>query len=313
MSTLLAEPAARPVGNPVQRLRATTAAVRVSFTWLGTRKTLTPEQKSQAADTFGAEGSFLSAGKKLLDTRHSAFKAVSGVRGRVLSYWKGISLPYPEAGIRLIRQDDIGSFNVQMTTLKAELTEAVERLEEHYAELQAAARERLGRLFNPLDYPQSLSGLFAVEWDFPSVEPPEYLRQLSPELYRQESQRVSARFDEAVHLAEEAFFAELSKLVSHLSERLSGQEDGKPKIFRDSAIDNLDDFFQRFRALNVGSSEQLDRLVDQVRNIVSGVEPQQLRDAPSLRQRVATELSGVQAVLDGLMVDRPRRNILRPK
>jgi hypothetical protein len=286
--------------------------VRVSFTWLGTRKTLTPEQKSQAADTFGAEGAFLSAGKKLLDTRHRAYKAVSIVRGRVLSYWKGISLPYPEAGIRLIRQDDIGGFSVQMTTLKAELEEAVGQLNEHYAELKSAARERLGRLFNSADYPTSLDGLFAVEWDFPSVEPPEYLRQLSPELYRQESQRVSARFDEAIRLAEEAFSAELSKLVSHLTERLSGQEDGKPKIFRDSAVENLNDFFQRFRALNVGSSEQLDQLVVQVQNVVRGIEPQQLRDTQSLRQQVATQLSGVQSVLDGLMVDRPRRNILRP-
>jgi hypothetical protein len=311
MSTLIDETRTQRATNPAQRLRATMAAVRVSFTWLGTRKTLTPEQKSQAADTFGAEGAFLSAGKKLLDTRHPAFKAVSSVRGRVLSYWKGISLPYPEAGIRLIRQDDISPFSVQMTTLKAELEEAVGQLNEHYAELKSAARERLGRLFNSADYPTSLDGLFAVEWDFPSVEPPEYLRQLSPELYRQESQRVSARFDEAIRLAEEAFSAELSKLVSHLTERLSGQEDGKPKIFRDSAVENLNDFFQRFRALNVGSSEQLDQLVVQVQNVVRGIEPQQLRDTQSLRQQVATQLSGVQSVLDGLMVDRPRRNILR--
>jgi hypothetical protein len=30
-----------------------------------------------------------------------------------------------------------------------------------------------------------------------------------------------------------------------------------------------------------------------------------------LRQHVATEMSRVQSVLDGLLVDRPRRNILR--
>jgi hypothetical protein len=42
--------------------------------------------------------------------------------------------------------------------------------------------------------------------------------------------------DEAVRLAEEAFIAELAKLVSHLTERLAGQKDGKPRIFRDSAV-----------------------------------------------------------------------------
>ena len=46
------------------------------------------------------------AGKKLLDTRHAAFKAVTSVRSRIQSFWKGLSLPYPEPGLRLIRQDD---------------------------------------------------------------------------------------------------------------------------------------------------------------------------------------------------------------
>jgi hypothetical protein len=311
MSTVLDDPTTRPTTSPAHRLRTTMAGVRVSISWLGVRKSLNRDQKSQAAGVFGAEGDYVSAAKKLLDTGHPAFKAVTAVRHRIISLFKGMSLPYPEPGIRLIRQDDIAVFNVQMQTLKAELHEAVERLDLHYAELRSAARQRLGSLYNDDDYPESLLGLFDVEWDFPAFEPPDYLRQLSPELYRQECQRVQARFDEAVRLAEEAFLSELAKLVSHLTDRLSGSEDGKPKIFRDSAVENLRGFFERFRALNVGSNEQLDELVGQCQQIVQGVQPQDLRDRQSLRQHVSTQLSGVQSVLDGLLVDRPRRNILR--
>ena len=50
-------------------------------------------------------------------------------------------------------------------------------------------------------------------------------------------------------------------MVNHLAERLAGEDDGRPKVFRDSAITNLSEFFVRFRELNVGSSEQLDELV----------------------------------------------------
>jgi hypothetical protein len=53
--------------SPAQRLHAAFAAARVSFAWLGVRKTLTSDQKAQAADTFNAEGQYLSAAKKLLD------------------------------------------------------------------------------------------------------------------------------------------------------------------------------------------------------------------------------------------------------
>ena len=311
MSTLLDETTVSPSTSPSQRLRTSFAAVRIAFTWLGTRKTLTTEQKAQAAETFGAEGEFLSAGKKLLDTKHPAFKAVTGVRSRIVSLWKGMSLPYPEPGVRLIKQDQIDVFTEQLTNLKEELDEAVWRLDEHYVELKSAARDRLGSLFNSADYPESLRGMFQVAWDFPSVEPPDYLRQLNPEVYRQECERVASRFDEAVQLAETAFVEELQSLVSHLTERLSGQADGKPKVFRDSAIENLTAFFDRFRKLNLRSNEQLDVLIGQCQQVVSGVEPQGLRDNNVLRQLVASELNQVQNVLDDLLVDRPRRNILR--
>lgn len=297
--------------NPAERLQTSTAAVRLSLRWFGVRKTLSPEQKAEAAEAFGAAGEFLSAGKKLLDTRHPAYGAVSSVRGRIQSVWKGLSLPYPEPAIRLIRRDDIERLDTQLTALRGELTEAVEQLDRRYAELRTAAQQRLGRLFNLSDYPASLSGLFAVEWDFPSIEPPDYLRQLNPELYEQECRRVSARFDEALQLAEQAFLAELSQLVTHLTDRLSGTEDGKPKVFRDTVVSKLTEFFERFRRMNVRSNEQLDTLVSQVEDLVNGVQPQSVRENRLLRESVAAELNQLQPVFDSLLVDRPRRNLLR--
>ena len=311
MTSVLDEPRLQSASAASDRLRAAMAAARLSFNWLGVRKSLSSSQKDQAADSFGAEGKYLSAGKKLLDTSHPAFKAVTAVRSQAVAYWKGISLPFPEPGIRLIPQGSIDEFNERMSSFRDDLDEAVLELNEHYGELRQAARERLGDLFDSSDYPTTLVGMFAIEHDFPSVEPPPYLRQLSPELYQQECQRVQSRFDEAVQLAEQAFIEELARLVDHLSERLSGSADGKPKVFRDSAVTNMAEFFERFRSLNVRSNEQLDELVGNAQRVVSGVEPQDLRDSQTLRQTLSTQMAAVQAGLDQLLVDRPRRNIQR--
>ncbi len=311
MSTLLDLPRTRSTVPPGDRLRATMAAARLSFTWLGVSKSLTLAQKSQAADSFGAEAKFLLAGKKLLDTSHPAFKAVTAIRGRMIAYWKGVSLPFPEPGIRLIPQQAITEFDQQVVALRRELDDAVTILDRHYDELLSAARQRLGDLFDAGDYPTTLIGLFAIEHDYPGVEPPDYLRQLNPELYAQECRRVQSRFDEAVQLAEQAFLDELARLVDHITERLSGQDDGKPRVFRDSAVTNLTEFFERFRTLNVRSSEQLDELVARAQQVIGGVEPQQLRDSASLRTRIVNQLASVQSNLDGMLVDRPRRNIQR--
>ena len=161
MTTLLDHLDSRPTAaatgtttTPAQRLRATMAAARVSFTWLGTQKTLNPDQKARAAEAFGAEGQYLSAGKKLLDTGHPAFRAVTAIRGKVDAYWKGLSLPFPEPGVRLIRHDAVEAFAAQMADFRAELDDAVANLDRHYGELKQAARDRLGSLFNAVRLPR---------------------------------------------------------------------------------------------------------------------------------------------------------------
>lgn len=81
-----------PTGVLPTRQLPKPVGMRVSFTWFGVRKTLTPQQKEQAAESFGAEGNFRSAGKKLLNTKHPAFKAVTSIRNRIVSYWRGIMI-----------------------------------------------------------------------------------------------------------------------------------------------------------------------------------------------------------------------------
>jgi len=60
----------QPTTNPTtqlersaaNRLRTTMAAVKLSFTWLGVRKTLAPEQRTTAARAFHADRELLSVG-----------------------------------------------------------------------------------------------------------------------------------------------------------------------------------------------------------------------------------------------------------
>jgi hypothetical protein len=320
MSALINSPAPAspavvgPSGNhdeAVRRLRSEMAPVRLQFTWFGLNKALNPEQKARAAATFEADAPFVSAGKKLWDTRTPAFRAVSAVRTKIIESWRGMSLPFPEPGVRLLRRDQVEMFLSLMTDYRVELADAVAELDRHYGDLRASAARQLGDLYDPNDYPPSLTGLFDVSWDFPNVEPPGYLLALSPGLYREEQRRVRQRFDEAVRLAEEAFLAEFARLVGHLTERLGTEADGTPRVFRDSAVGNLSAFFERFRQLDVRSHEQLDALVTEAQRIVRGIGPQDLRDQRDLRQHVAERLGRVRDELETLVIDRPRRRVLR--
>ena len=271
------------LSTSVARVRADFAACRVKFRWFGTTKTLSTSQKSQAAESFGAEGKAISAAKRLIDTKNEQYRALTSIKSRINRYWKDSSLAYPEPGIRLIKQDRIDEFNHVLRGYEEELQDGVRLLDDDFTSLKEAARLRLGSLFDISDYPVTLADEFAVEWDFPNVDAPDYLKRLNPEVYSEQSRLVSQRFEETVVLAEQAFIEELETLVRHLSERLSGEDDGKPKVFRDSSLTNLTAFFNRFRDLNLRSNDQLDELVSHCEQLVSGV-----RAAVTSRQRFAS-------------------------
>jgi hypothetical protein len=311
MSTLTVPASVVDLESPAECLRRRAAAVRIHFTWWGVHRTLTAQQKEEVGDTCGADARFLTAGKKIIDVRHASFRRLTAIRTRIVGFWRGLTLPFVEPGIRLIRQSDIAAFVETMDRLRAGLAEAETELNAAYHTMKSDARDRLGKLYDPADYPPLIRGLFRVEWDFPSVEPPSYLMRLNPDVYRQEQQRVAERFQEAVQLAEQAFATEFARLLSHLSERLSNDATGERRVFRDSVVANLTEFFERFRKLNISSSPDLDRLVDDAQQMVKGVTPQQLRNNDALRQQIATQISRVESQLAPLIVDRPRRQLLR--
>ena len=200
--------------TPAERLRTTMAACRVEFTWFGTKKSLTAEQKAQAAEPSTPRVSSSRPARSCSTRSTPAFRAVTAIRTRSATTG-GLTLPFPKPGIRLIKLDQVEAFDRQMADYKAELDDAVGTATDTSSELKAAAR-RLGSLFNPADYPETLIGLFGVSLDFPSVEPPDYLVRLSPDLYRAGAGAVRARFQEAVQLAEQAFLDEFAGVVNHL-------------------------------------------------------------------------------------------------
>ncbi|MFM8528282.1 MAG: hypothetical protein ACKOD2_01145, partial [Ilumatobacteraceae bacterium] len=94
--------------NAANRLRTTMAAVRLAFTWLGVRKTLAPEQRTTAARAFHADRELLSASKLILDTTTPADRSVAAGRSEASSYWRTVTLPFPDAGVRLRPQNSLG-------------------------------------------------------------------------------------------------------------------------------------------------------------------------------------------------------------
>jgi hypothetical protein len=300
------------VTETANELRQTMGAVRVSFSWMGTQRKLSDAQTKQAADTFEASTDLVTASKKLIDTKNPTYRVLTAIKSQVWSYWRSMTLPFPQNGIRLIKQSDVAQFEQRMREFRDQLQAAAANLQLDYDTLKNAAREKLGSLYNPSDYPATLEGVFELTWEYPAVDAPNYLMTFNPELYAQEQDRIQQRFETAVRMAEDAFAEQLQDMIAHLIERLTDKPDGERKIFRDAAIENFQEFYNNFRHMNVRSNAELENLIRQANDLVSGVDVKELRKDQNrdMRQNLATQMSEVQTALDSLITNAPRRRVL---
>lgn len=295
-----------------ERLRAETAAVRLRRRYLSDSRALNSDQRTRAAETFGTDPDYLKARKMIFDRKHRALALANRLVERSCELWREFTVPYSaaEPGVRLIRRDRIEEFETEMRRLLDQLGAAAAGADDVYrTEILPTAQGRLGELFNEADYPMSLLGCWGFDWEYPSVDPPDYLAQLNPALYAAEQARIRARFEEAVAATEQAFVAEFNEFVTRLAERLEPTPDGKAKTFHESTITNLTGFFERFRAMNIGSNADLDRLVTTAQEAVAGVSAKTLRTDALSRGTVRETLATIAEQLGGMMVDRPARRI----
>lgn len=291
-----------------QATREQTIGCRLSFHWLGQSRAVYGTHLRSAAETFEAEADSLRLSKKLLDARHPHVRALTALRGEAREVWLNRTLPYPEPGVRLLRRDRVGELSERAHDLSVRITLAARNLEADRREILRRAEERLGQLFNPTDYPSNFANSFGLLLTFPPVEPPEYLLGLNPEVYRREQERIRAAFELAVTTAQNEFGDELARLVTHLRERLTEGADGRPHVFRDSALGNVREFIDRVRSVSIETDGALQALLDDTAALLDGVSPGALRQDGALRAHVAEELAGLE---EQITVALPARRIRR--
>ena len=115
-----------------KKLRQEMAAVRLHRGKWGIAKRLDRDQVEHAAEAFNADAKFLGASKKLINSRSEEYRAPCGTLSDAVAYWKEVSIPYPEAGIRLIKRDRLPAFVERMQAMQAQLNAEATALDTAY-------------------------------------------------------------------------------------------------------------------------------------------------------------------------------------
>lgn len=257
------------------------------------------------------DASMLHVSKDILES--DELKMVGIFDSAIKTWVKDRCLPSPFKGkgvlilpVRLVEQ-----VMRKLEEAERERLPLIEAFIASYEKAKEAARPKLGSGFDERDYPRTerVREAFRFEVQLWELNTPGKLGAINKEMYERELIKMQNVWSEAQKTISSVLLEEFKKMTSHLADRLQPTADGKRKVFRDSAINNLKEWIELFQVRNLTDDAELVALVDKARAMISGVDPENVRDADHLREDLAKSFAGLTSELDSLITNRPTRAI----
>jgi len=240
-------------------------SVKLSCNKLGNAKTEKGEIKERFVTEIEAESNLISIRKTLIDPKCPELQACLALERSVVEYWKSISMPTPEPGYRIMRQNKYREFCDYVAQQNQALKELAEKLEIEMPLIKERSKAQLGQGFQEDDYPVTVADKFYFQLFTHILEIPDTLEE---ELRQHEKQKVDAILELTVGAAEQAFVIGMQKVVTELLERLAPGPDGKTNRLTDATITHILDFIEKFRVLNFRSNPDLEKIMDDAEEIL---------------------------------------------
>jgi hypothetical protein len=241
----------------------------------------------------------LKASKKLLDSPELA--AINSFDNKLDKEIDDICLPF-EFGIKLAPHMAVDMIEGKLVAAAAERALLVETFLEAYPERCAQANIDLNTLANTGDFPpvQEVRRRFGFSWRWLSFAVPDELKNIAPQVWKQECAKAADRMAEASAEIQLVLREAMAKLVEHMAERLT-EKNGKPVLFFTSTLTNLTEFLANFDFRNITDDAELQAVVAKTRNLLTGVDLEQIRSPGAARARIQAGVAALAVQLDGLV------------
>lgn len=266
-------------------------------TW--SARKLDTKATKKVTDGASATADAARVNKHLLASADEKLRAIQKIGGEARRYLDDNTLPWDDAGNRLLPNDSAIAVVGELTALEQRYLAAVDDFVQEYPVLRAQALANLGDLANDDDYPQpdQVRHKFSFRLSFTPV--PTGFSDVRTGLADSQVQALQAHYEaNAKRQVGDALTAAWSRLRDNLvvySDRLREKDDGSGKmnIFRDSMVSNLRDTCALLKQLNVFDDDDLERVRIRVERDIASFDPAHLRDSEILAKSVKSEVDVV--------------------
>jgi hypothetical protein len=287
----------------------------LAFARPGTKRVVRKSQVSEKSEgqenavVVDADKDMVHVGKSIIDSPQ--LRAIVSKDNSIRQWVRARALPSPlfKAGTMIVPTALVEDVYAFLEKAKAERDGDIAAFLEAYPGLVEEARTKLGPLFDARQYPaaSAIKNAFDMRWNIIEFGTPGKLKNISKALYEKEREKAEAEWADATAQIRNALRVAMAELVEHMIDRLSADDDGKAKTFRNSMVENFAEFADLFGKRNLTGDAELAALVEKAQKVMTGVDAKALRSDADIKARVQAGFAEIKANLDTMVVNRPAR------
>jgi hypothetical protein len=278
------------------------AALSLSFGKFGITR-----QANLALVETDADKNMLKMTKKLLDSKE--YKAICTHQGLTKSVIRKKSVPISFLpGTYLFNVDTIETIDKYIKERINEEDDLVDKFCAVYLDQKEAAKFLLNGQFDETNYPpvETVRATFSITGRWVKFGIPDNLPE---SIFQEEKAKAEKAWAEATDAITVTLRKSFQELIAYAADKLKVVPGEKPKVFRDSLIENVKEFIQTFNSRNLTNDTQLESLVSQANDLLKGFlsDPDVVRKNTDVRVYTAEKFEEIRATLDTMLIDRPSR------
>ena len=250
---------------------------------------------------YGADSKAATVRKRLINGK--ALKPISSAIQSVKIAHKHMTLPWDDNGTRILPVEMFAKYRETLDTLIGHVEQATQDFITEYDQHVEASRSALGEMFDISDYPHraELEQKFGVAYH---VAPVPTGRNFVADIGEAEAERmreqIERRTQAKLALAIDSLGDRLEEALVNFVNALGQTEDGKPRRIHQSTLDGLQAVCDAIPALNLTHDSRLNRIANDIREAIEGVELDELRVRSSKPAVIAEKLANREALSDKL-------------
>lgn len=228
--------------------------------------------------------------KLLIDHAHT--RELSAAYRELHDFHKELTLPWSDKGYRLLPADLFMQYRDGMRARRNSYDAAADAFEKEYPNIASAARNRLGNLYNPQDYPLAyeIRRRFSVDNEIIQV-PKTGTEDFRIMVGEEAAAEIHQNILDSIKARQEQGVQECWDRATELLTRLHTQLRDKGRIY-DSTLVALNEFCVLLPSLNVMGDAQLTELAQQLPKVLTYT-ADQLRSSDGRRHLVRNQIDQI--------------------